>query len=146
MELRRRSLKTTTTRPSTRTKTFTSSPREKEEHHRRRSLATTMTMRSINRIVIYMAICYLTSINVGFCEAMGGGAGSGESGGGGRSKFGLYSVRSPESTIAPIGDEVVFECGLSVHPDRIVWRFLPQNASKDDRENFRIIETNSVSG
>lgn len=94
-------------------------------------------MQLFNRFIVTLAItCYL---GIGYSSAIG----SAESG---RSKFGLYIVRSPETTIAPTGDEVVLECGLSVNPERIVWRFLPQNASKEHRQNFRIIETSSVSG
>lgn len=95
-------------------------------------------MKHSNSIVITLAISVYLLLCLGCCSAIG----SGESG---RLKFGLYIVRSPESTIAPIGDEVVLECGLSVNPDRIIWRFLPQNASKEHRRNFRIIDSDSVS-
>lgn len=99
--------------------------------------ASQSNMLQFSQLVIIFAIsCYLCTTG---CSAIG----SAESG---RSKFGLYIVRSPETTIAPIGDEVVLECGLSVNPDRIVWRFLPQNASKLHPHNFKIIEHNSVRG
>lgn len=32
-------------------------------------------------------------------------------------------IRSPESTIAPLRDEVLFECELNLNPDRLEWRF-----------------------
>lgn len=41
-------------------------------------------------------------------------------------KFGAYIERQPESTIAPLYDEVLFECGLNLVSDRIEWRFRPQ--------------------
>lgn len=107
-------------------------------HHSHTSPSSSRTMRHFHRLAITLTISLYLCL--GYCQALG----SAENGGG-RSKFGLYIVRSPESTIAPIGDEVVLECGLSVNPDRIMWRFLPQNASKDHRRNFRIIESNSVS-
>lgn len=92
-----------------------------------------MSSVSVMLIVVIASLCLINPSNA---------AGSGEVG---RSKFGLYIVRSPESTIAPIGDEVVLECGVSVNPERIVWRFLPQNASKAHRRNFKIIDSDSVS-
>lgn len=41
-------------------------------------------------------------------------------------KFGAFMERQPESIIAPLYDEVLFECGLNLVPDRIEWRFRPQ--------------------
>lgn len=41
-------------------------------------------------------------------------------------KFGAYMERQPESTVAPLYDEVLFECGLNLVSDRIEWRFRPQ--------------------
>uniref|UniRef100_A0A182FQQ4 Interference hedgehog n=1 Tax=Anopheles albimanus TaxID=7167 RepID=A0A182FQQ4_ANOAL len=38
-------------------------------------------------------------------------------------------IRSPESTIAPADDEVLFECELNLLPERLDWRFRPQGAS-----------------
>lgn len=37
--------------------------------------------------------------------------------------LGVSVLRSPESTVAPKGDEVVFECELNLAPDRLEWRF-----------------------
>lgn len=36
---------------------------------------------------------------------------------------GVYMVRSPESIIAPKGDEVLFECELNLEFERLEWRF-----------------------
>lgn len=41
-------------------------------------------------------------------------------------KFGAYMEKQPESTVAPLYDEVLFECGLNLVSDRIEWRFRPQ--------------------
>lgn len=41
-------------------------------------------------------------------------------------KFGAFMERQPESTVAPLYDEVLFECGLNLVSDRIEWRFRPQ--------------------
>lgn len=38
-------------------------------------------------------------------------------------KIGVIMERQPESTIAPLYDEVLFECSLNLVPDRIEWRF-----------------------
>ncbi|XP_055684502.1 interference hedgehog isoform X3 [Lutzomyia longipalpis] len=43
------------------------------------------------------------------------------------SKLRLYMVRSPETTVAPLGDEVLFECALNVEPERLQWRFRSQS-------------------
>lgn len=42
--------------------------------------------------------------------------------------FSAVMERQPESTIAPLFDEVVFECALNLDPDRIEWRFHPQKS------------------
>lgn len=41
-------------------------------------------------------------------------------------KFGAHMERQPESTVAPLFDEVIFECGLNLVSDRIEWRFRPK--------------------
>lgn len=38
-------------------------------------------------------------------------------------------IRSPESTIAPLRDEVLFECELNLNPDRLEWRFRSSDSS-----------------
>ncbi|XP_058171679.1 interference hedgehog-like [Anopheles ziemanni] len=55
----------------------------------------------------------------------GGGSSSRSSGGSG-SGLGVYMIRSPESTIAPADDEVLFECELNLVPERLDWRFRAQ--------------------
>uniref|UniRef100_A0A182QQI3 Interference hedgehog n=1 Tax=Anopheles farauti TaxID=69004 RepID=A0A182QQI3_9DIPT len=52
------------------------------------------------------------------------------SGGGaaGSSGLGVYMNRSPESTIAPADDEVLFECELNLLPEKLKWRFRAQGA------------------
>lgn len=45
-------------------------------------------------------------------------------------KLGAHMERQPESTIAPLYDEVLFECGLNLTPDRLEWRFRPQYTSR----------------
>ncbi|XP_055699871.1 interference hedgehog isoform X3 [Phlebotomus papatasi] len=47
------------------------------------------------------------------------------------SKLRLYMVRSPETTVAPLGDEVLFECALNVEPERLEWRFRPQGGKNE---------------
>lgn len=42
-------------------------------------------------------------------------------------KLGIHIVRSPESTIAPLHDEVLFECELNLEPERLDWRFRALN-------------------
>lgn len=37
--------------------------------------------------------------------------------------LGVHVVRSPESAVAPKGDEVVFECEMNLAPDRLEWKF-----------------------
>ncbi|XP_059619791.1 interference hedgehog isoform X2 [Phlebotomus argentipes] len=47
------------------------------------------------------------------------------------SKLRLYMVRSPETTVAPLGDEVLFECALNVEPERLQWRFRLQGVKNE---------------
>lgn len=51
-------------------------------------------------------------------------------------KFGAYMERQPESTIAPLYDEVVFECGLNLVSDRIEWRFRPFKARTNNANGY----------
>lgn len=47
------------------------------------------------------------------------------------SSIGIEIKRSPELTIAPLGDEVLFECELNLSPEKLEWRFqAPGNSSK----------------
>ncbi|XP_055607220.1 interference hedgehog-like [Uranotaenia lowii] len=49
--------------------------------------------------------------------------------------LGVYMIRSPESTTAPAGDEVLFECELNLIPERLEWRFRPQDRP-GNREDY----------
>lgn len=51
-------------------------------------------------------------------------------------KFGAYIERQPESTIAPLYDEVLFECGLNLVSDRIEWRFRPQKSRSSSATSY----------
>lgn len=53
-----------------------------------------------------------------------------------KSDFGAFMERQPESTIAPLYDEVVFECALNLDPDRIEWRFHPQKTRNTNAKAF----------
>lgn len=44
---------------------------------------------------------------------------------------GIFIIRSPESTTAPPGDEVQFECELNLLPEKLEWRFRPQDISTE---------------
>lgn len=50
-------------------------------------------------------------------------------------KFGAYMERQPESTVAPLYDEVLFECGLNLVPDRIEWRYRSQKPRYNNANN-----------
>ncbi|XP_058825195.1 interference hedgehog-like isoform X2 [Topomyia yanbarensis] len=62
-------------------------------------------------------------------SSSGGSAGSSST-----KSLGVYMIRSPESTTAPAGDEVLFECELNLIPERLEWRFRAQESqgSRDD--------------
>lgn len=51
-------------------------------------------------------------------------------------KIGVSMERQPESTIAPLYDEVLFECSLNLVPDRIEWRFRPQKQRANSINGF----------
>lgn len=51
-------------------------------------------------------------------------------------------IRSPESNIAPQGDEVQFECELNLEPDRLEWRFLPQDRLGDNKNDYIYMSSN----
>ncbi|XP_058455056.1 interference hedgehog-like isoform X2 [Malaya genurostris] len=61
-------------------------------------------------------------------------SGSGSTGSSNTKSLGVYMIRSPESTTAPAGDEVLFECELNLIPERLEWRFRAQESqgSRDD--------------
>ncbi|XP_011183135.1 interference hedgehog isoform X1 [Zeugodacus cucurbitae] len=56
------------------------------------------------------------------------------------SSLGVYIVRSPESAVAPKGDEVVFECELNMTPDRLEWRFRHTSARATDAMNYSYLQ------
>lgn len=58
------------------------------------------------------------------------------------SRFGVHMVRSPESNIAPQGDEVQFECELNLEPDRFEWRFLTQDRVGDNKNDYIYMNAN----
>ncbi|XP_037917194.1 interference hedgehog isoform X3 [Hermetia illucens] len=59
------------------------------------------------------------------------------------SPFGIHMVRSPESIVAPQGDEVVFECQLNLEPDYLKWRFRPFN-SEPNIDKYIDINSNDI--
>lgn len=50
------------------------------------------------------------------------------------SGLGTSMIKSPESTDAPPGDECQLQCELNLPPDRVEFRFRPQNSSHDERD------------
>lgn len=58
-------------------------------------------------------------------------------------KFSVHMVRSPESAVAPVKDEVLFECELNVKPDQLRWRFRPQSV-KSTSNNYVYLKKNVI--
>lgn len=52
-------------------------------------------------------------------------------------------IRSPESTIAPLRDEVLFECELNLNPERLEWRFRASN-SKGIVDDYLYLSKNVI--
>lgn len=52
------------------------------------------------------------------------------------STLGTYMSIQPESTDAPTGDEVQLRCELNLPPDKVEFRFRPQNANPDERDRL----------
>lgn len=52
------------------------------------------------------------------------------------SSLGTFMTKSPESTDAPPGDEVQLQCELNLPPDKLEFRFRPQNSSPEDRDQL----------
>lgn len=52
------------------------------------------------------------------------------------SSLGTYMIKSPESTDAPPGDEVQLQCELNLPPEKLEWRFRPQNSNPNDRDGL----------
>uniref|UniRef100_A0ABK9NH39 Interference hedgehog n=1 Tax=Glossina morsitans morsitans TaxID=37546 RepID=A0ABK9NH39_GLOMM len=55
------------------------------------------------------------------------------------SSLGVHVVRSPESAVAPKGDEVVFECELNLSPERLKWKFRHSSKRAIDGSNFHYL-------
>ncbi|XP_062559047.1 interference hedgehog-like isoform X2 [Armigeres subalbatus] len=66
---------------------------------------------------------------------------SSSSSSGSTKSLGVYMIRSPESTTAPAGDEVLFECELNLIPERLEWRFRPQDAA-GTRDDYTYLNRN----
>lgn len=52
------------------------------------------------------------------------------------SSLGTFMTKSPESTDAPPGDEVQLQCELNLPPEKLEFRFRPQNSSPDERDQL----------
>lgn len=50
--------------------------------------------------------------------------------------WGVHFERSPESAVAPKGDEVVFECEVNLAPDRLEWKFRHSSNRTVDGSKF----------
>jgi hypothetical protein len=50
------------------------------------------------------------------------------------SSLGTFMIKSPESTDAPPGDEVQLQCELNLPPEKVEFRFRPQNSRPEDRD------------
>lgn len=61
-----------------------------------------------------------------------------------QSSLGVHIVRSPESAVAPKGDEVVFECELNLTPDRLEWRFRHTSVRATDATNYKYLRGGEV--
>lgn len=60
------------------------------------------------------------------------------------SSSGIQMKRTPESTVAPLGDEVLFECELDVAPDELKWRFHALNADDNNKHDYIFITNEMV--
>lgn len=76
-------------------------------------------------IIYLILLISASSINVNECAAH-------ET----ESSLGTYMSIQPESTDAPTGDEVQLRCELNLPPDKVEFRFRPQNASPDERDRL----------
>lgn len=52
------------------------------------------------------------------------------------SSLGTFMIKSPESTDAPPGDEVQLQCELNLPPEKLEFRFRPQNSSPEERDRL----------
>lgn len=83
------------------------------QNHRRKSFPSQLHQSNVWLLLICIGCCALA---LRTCSA---------------SKLGVHMDRSPESTIAPLFDEVLFECQLNLKPDELKWRFRPLNSRAD---------------
>lgn len=60
------------------------------------------------------------------------------------SALGVHFERSPESAVAPKGDEVVFECETNLAPDRLQWKFRHSSNRSGDGSKFKYLEVSSM--
>lgn len=61
------------------------------------------------------------------------------------SSSGIQMKRTPESTVAPLGDEVLFECEPDVAPDQLKWRYHAQNSDDNNKHDYIFITNEMVS-
>ncbi|XP_019891234.2 interference hedgehog [Musca domestica] len=54
-----------------------------------------------------------------------------------QAQLGVHVVRSPESAVAPKGDEVVFECEMNLTPDRFKWKFRHSSNRSADGSGYK---------
>lgn len=59
--------------------------------------------------------------------------------------LGVNYTRSPESTIAPPRDEVLFECAVNLEAERMEWRFRPLNTRGRQNEYRLLSKSENVS-
>uniref|UniRef100_A0AAG5CZI3 Interference hedgehog n=1 Tax=Anopheles atroparvus TaxID=41427 RepID=A0AAG5CZI3_ANOAO len=76
-------------------------------------------------------------------QAYSGSSARSSGGGGNGGGLGVYMIRSPESTIAPANDDVLFECELNLVPERLEWRFRAQG-TPGTRKDYVYIGKNQV--
>lgn len=54
-------------------------------------------------------------------------------------ELGVYFERSPESAVAPKGDEVVFDCEVNLTPERLEWKFRHSSNRTDDGSKYKYL-------
>lgn len=50
--------------------------------------------------------------------------------------LGTFMTVVPESTDAPVGDEVQLQCELNLPPEKVEFRFRPQNSTLAERDRL----------
>jgi hypothetical protein len=56
--------------------------------------------------------------------------------GSGETSLGTYMTIVPDSTDAPAGDEFQIPCELNLPPEKVEFRFRPQNSTPDERDRL----------